>query len=459
MPLRVLALIAALSVAVLSYTLNASMLSALLPDIARALSASDQDIAQVSSLFFLSGSVAGIVLTRWSDFIGRRRMLLSALGVTVCGTVICMLAPTLPLLLCGRVLQGAASTAFQLTYLILVETLSAAQFSVALGVITAVNGGFGGIDGALGGLIARRFGYQAVFGCILAVGLLALTWLTLIMPADRPRPATVATMDWRGAASLSVSLIALMSAVSDGASSGWLAEDTLSWLALAILMFLLFWRLEAGQRHPLIEVGQLRSRRIWPILATTILTLGSVFAVLNFTVILLSQNAEVGFGLAPPLSALLFLTPPSLIGVVAAPLAGWIANRYGWVRVLRLGLLCCLLTLTVIALAPLQQWSVCAAIAALGIFYNGLALTTVNGLGVFLSPRQAPAALPGLNGAAFGIGASLGISIVAPFVARGTPSGFSLALWISVGISLLALGASLCVPPIFAGDDLADQSA
>ncbi|MGW6399823.1 hypothetical protein [Streptomyces sp. NPDC055134] len=70
-------------------------------------------------------------------------------------------------------------------------------------------------------------------------------------------------------------------------------------------------------------------------------------------------------------------------------------------------------------------------------------LTTLNGLGVLLSPKDAPAALPGLNGAAFGIGAGRGIG--APYAARATAGGCATALWISVAITVLALGTSLCI--------------
>ncbi len=87
------------------------------------------------------------------------------------------------------------------------------------------------------------------------------------------------------------------------------------------------------------------------------------------------------------------------------------------------------------------------AVALLGLTYNGLALTTLNGLGVILSPRTAPAALPGLNGAAFGLGANLGIAIVAPFVAAGTGGGYVTALGISCAITVAAFVASLFIMP------------
>ena len=445
--MQAIPLIAALALAVLSYTLNATMITPLLPEIGRQIAPEGGDISLVSSLFFLSGSVAGIVLSRWSDFVGRRPVLLGALCATVLGSVICLTAGSLPMLLVGRVVQGMSSAAFQLAYIILVETLDAAQFGVALGVITAVNGGFGGVDGYLGGIISRHYGYRPVFACIGLVALLALALVAVVLrPAAPPRRGE--RMDWVGAAVLSAGLIALMSGVSHGATAGWLSPPTLLLFVLAAALFVLFWKVEQRRPCPLIDVRHFRSRRIWPILATTILTLAGVFAAINFTIVLLSQNTTIGFGLNPEESALAFLTPPALIGIVAAPLSGWLAGRWGWVRTMKAGLACCIATLAVIALFPFERGLVMVGVALLGVFYNGLALTTVNGLGVFLSPEEAPAALPGLNGAAFGIGASLGIAIVAPFVLSGSADGVRLALWISVILTGLALAAARFVPSL-----------
>ena len=94
-----------------------------------------------------------------------------------------------------------------------------------------------------------------------------------------------------------------------------------------------------------------------------------------------------------------------------------------------------------------HKWIVFASAALLGIFYNGLALTTINGLGVILSPKDAPGALPGLNGACFGIGAGLGIAIVAPVAAGGNLASYQTALWISAIITAVALAVSMWVQP------------
>jgi predicted MFS family arabinose efflux permease len=441
---RAVALVATLILGVLSYQLNASMLTPALPHMATELGVGVGEVSQVSSLFFLAGAIGGIVLSRWSDYIGRRKALFIVLGILTVGTLLCVFAPSLPILLIGRALQGASSAAFQLAYIILSESLSAKVFGTTLGIITAVNGGVGGVDGYIGGMLVENYGFRSIFVVILGVGILAIFCVRLTVPKDGPA-VTTGKMDWMGAAALSVGLICITYFVSQGGSAGWVAPITLLYLTGALASFVVFWFVEKRRRSPLIAVHHLKSRHVWPVLATTVLTLSSVFAVINFTVVVLSQTPEIGFGLDAATAAALFLVPAALIGVVAAPFSGWLAGKVGWILILRVGLVLSLAAVSLIAVAPQNMGLVIAAIAILGVTYNGLVLTTINGLGVLMSPEDAPGALPGLNGAAFGIGAGLGIGIVAPFVTQLTLGGFTLALWISAGIVALALLTSLLI--------------
>jgi MFS family permease len=184
---------------------------------------------------------------------------------------------------------------------------------------------------------------------------------------------------------------------------------------------------------------------VWPIVSTTLATLTGVFAAINFTVIIFSQDHRVGYGMSATESSLMFLSPAAFIGLMSAPLSGWLAPRVGWRILMWSGLSLCVVTLTAATLLLEHKWAVCAAFALLGIFYNGLTLTAINGLGVILSPRDSPGSLPGLNGACFGIGAGLGIAIVAPIAAAGAYRSYQSAMWISVGITVVAWIASLWV--------------
>jgi predicted MFS family arabinose efflux permease len=438
-------LISTLLLGVLSFQLNASMVTPALPQIAASFGQSADAAAPVQSMFFLAGAIAGPVIGRWSDFIGRRAALLLVLAIMGAGTVLCIAAPTLPLLITGRFLQGVSSAVFALSYIVLSENLQPRVFGTSVGIIAAINGGIGGVDGYVGGLMSETLGFRSIFAVVLVLTAVAAVCILRTVPKGRPEHIRGA-MDWWGAGSLSVFLVFITYFVSGGSAAGWTAPGTLALLAGTIASFAAFWLIEKRRSHPLIAVHHLRSRQVWPVIASTVLTLAGIFAIMNFTVVLLSQDKGFGFGLSPSLSALLFLTPAALIGVFAAPLAGWLAGRRGWIKVLRAGTAMSLVCAVAAAAFSSNQVAVIVAVAALGIFYNGLFLAAINGLSVLLSPKEAPASLPSINGASFGIGASLGVVIVAPFAAQATAAGYATALWISVGITAAAFIVSLFVP-------------
>jgi len=437
-------LITTLVLAVLAFQLNASMITPALPHIGSFFGESPEAVAQVQSMFFLAGAISGPVIGRWSDFIGRRNALLLVLAIMGAGTVLCIFAPSLPLLVAGRFMQGVSSAIFALSYIVLNEYLPARLFGTSIGIIAAINGGVGGVDGYFGGLMAETLGFQSIFVAVLVLAAIAVVCVIKVVPGGKSAVAP-GRMDWWGAGSLSVFLVFITYFVSTGSSAGWTSPAALGLLAGSIASFAAFWLIEKRRETPLVAVHHLRSRQVWPVIATTVLTLAGIFAIINFTVVLLSQDKVNGFGLTASLAALLFLTPAALIGVFAAPLAGWIADRRGWIKTVRVGTATSLACAIIAAVFAQNQIAVLIAIAALGIFYNGFFLTAINGLSVLLSPKEAPAALPGINGASFGIGASLGVVIVAPFAGQGTVAGYSTALWISVSITALAFIVSLFI--------------
>lgn len=298
---RTVALVVVLIVGVLAYQLNSSMLNPALPDMAKRLGASVDAISQVVSLFFLAGAVGGVVLARWSDFIGRRRTFIIVLVVLAVGTLLCIFAPNLPVLLVGRVLQGATAAAFPLAYIILNENLSRRAFGTAMGVVTAVNGGVGGFDAYLGGVLSDSYGFRSIFVVIFIFGILGLIAIATVVPRDGA-PPSAGRMDWWGAGVFSVGLIFLTYFVSEGASQGWGAPTPLLFLALTVVAFVAFWYIEKRVASPLVAIEHIRSRQVWPVLATTVLTLCGVFAVINFSLVILSQNKEIGLGMNAGLS-------------------------------------------------------------------------------------------------------------------------------------------------------------
>jgi predicted MFS family arabinose efflux permease len=437
------ATLTALLCGVIAFQLNASMVAPAVPEIARTLRSTPSLVGISQTLFFLVGGIAGIVLTRYSDHAGRRKILIYSLVAMSIGTVVAMLAPNVATLYLGRLLQGASGSVFQITYLILRDILTPKQFGPALGLVTAISGGVGGADQFLGGMLSDHWGFRSIFFVILVVGIVAIALSRLYVPESAA--VSQGSMDWPGATALSAALIFVNLGVARGGSRGWSNPAAVSLLAVALACFVAFWFVEKHRAHPLISTTHVKSRQIWPIVATTLATLTGIFAAINFTVVVFSQDHRAGYGMSATASALLFLSPAAAIGVLAAPITGWLAPRVGWRRVMWSGLSLSIVALLVSTMLLDHKWIVFAAFGLLGVFYNGLALTTINGLGVILSPEDAPGALPGLNGACFQIGAGLGIALVAPVVASGTYAGYQKAMWISTAIVILALLASLWV--------------
>ena len=169
----------------LSFQLNASMVTPALPQIATDFGRGAESTASVQSMFFLAGAISGPVIGRWSDFIGRRAALLLVLGIMGAGTILCITAPTLELLVTGRFLQGVSSAVFALAYIVLSENLQAKVFGTSVGIIAAINGGIGGVDGWVGGLMAETLGFRSIFVVVLVLTVIAAFCIIRLVPAGR----------------------------------------------------------------------------------------------------------------------------------------------------------------------------------------------------------------------------------------------------------------------------------
>jgi predicted MFS family arabinose efflux permease len=438
---RIATLVGALIFVILSYQFGSTLLAPALPTIAGDLGESPEAVARLQSLFFMSGAVLGVALSRWSDYIGRRRSLIIILTVCTAGTVICLFATNLPMLIIGRILQGSSNAAYTICYLVLAERLDKKLFGIALGIVASINGGVGGIDSLIGGIVTDTLGWRFLFGIILLAAVLGYIGLLTLVPRDE-RTESTGRMDWWGAATMAVFLACLSSFIENVPALGLSDGLTLAYLGGMVLAAVAFVIAELKVPQPLIAVSALRSRRVWPVFMTTLLTLCGTFSFVNYTMVLFTQG-DGGYAMSASRSAMLYLTPQSLAGVIAAIFAGYLAQRFGWYLSLRVSAGLTVLLMAAINLFLAHQAVVFVLLILLGAVYMGQLFTTVNGISVINSPKDSPGALPGINGAAFGIGASAGIAVVAPIAAGGAFVNYQNALWVSVGFVLAAFVMTL----------------
>ena len=123
-----------------------------------------------------------------SDRHGRRPMILVGLAIAAVGNIACLLAPTLDLLVAGRVLQGFGTAAgVVVARAILGDLFEREKMARMLAYLTMVMIIVPTVAPLVGGLLTEAFGWHSVFACMLVatvvVAWLAWRWLPETRPA------------------------------------------------------------------------------------------------------------------------------------------------------------------------------------------------------------------------------------------------------------------------------------
>jgi predicted MFS family arabinose efflux permease len=442
---RVAFMVAALVLSVISFQLNATMLGPAFYDIEHELGKGA--FGSMSTYFYLAGAVANVVLIRWSDYIGRKRVLLGILALLCVGTLLCVVGTSLPVVVVGRIMQGACNVTFGLAFLIMRERLSGATFGVCCGVVSSINGGVAGVDALLGGFLADRFGYRSIFMLILVVGVAGILFGWKAIPSDERDRAAAGRMDWVGAALIGLGVAGLILFFSSGGDSGWSSPVALACIVTSMVALVLLVVVEKRVSTPLVDIEQMRSRMAWPLIVATTLNMASFMVVAGFIILKLAEDPDSGFGLNGTTTAILFLTPGAVIQVLTAPLIGRLAVRIGFVTVFRAGIVGSIAVTALLAVFAQHKVMLIVLMAVYGLAFMATTMTAMSALGVVQAPEHAPGSLPGISNAAFGVGSSLGFAWAAPVVGSGTTSSFAVALWTCACIGVVALAFSLVLKP------------
>ena len=447
------AVMTALLVACFAFQLNASMLSPALERMAKELKTTDDVIGLTQTVFFTAAALFSLFLPRLGDMIGRRKLLTGMMALTAVGCVLSALAGmtgSVALLFVGRVIQGVAGPTVPVCLIMLrVAVPDPKRYGTLLGVITAVNGGIAGVDALAGGWLAQNFGFGSVFWTMAVIAVLAavaVAFLTdeSLVPGDH-------RMDWSGTIALVVAVGALLIIFTELAklynANFWLVAGL---FLLAALSAVAFWIQEDRTSQPLVATVYLQSRSTWALLLTTTLTMTGVFAVMNGLVPGLAQNTGYGPGLGTDVVSFWTLTPYAIAGLLMGPVSGTLAGRFGYRKVLRVGLLGTVLGLgAILVISPSATPVLLLAVNVfVGITYAGMSNIMLNGLGVVLSPSDNPGYLPGLNAGAFNLGAGISFAILpAVSVELGSGlDGFQGAVITGLVLLALAFASSLLIP-------------
>ena len=440
-----------LSLGGLAFALLQSLVAPALPVIATDLQASTTDISWVLTAYLLSASVLTPILGRLGDMVGKRKILLVVLALLAAGTVLAALATTLPMLVAGRVLQGAAGAILPLSIGIVRDELPQERVSVTVGLLSAIFGIGAGLGIVLAGPIVDHLSWEWLFWLPLVLVGAALLGVVFGVPESPVR--TPGRLDIVGALILSVSLVSLLLAISKGREWGWDSGQTLGMFALGAVGLVAFVLVELRLKEPLIDMRLLANRGVWP--ANVVgLTFGfAMFGTFLLIPTLLELPEATGYGFGKSITqAGLFLLPTTLMLIVFGPVAGLLVRRYGPKLPLFLGAVLVAAAFAVPALVHDQLWQVVASglLTGAGI---GLAFAAMSNAIIEAVPATHTGEATSVNAIVRTIGGSIGTAVVAAVIAsdtsaQGMPSdhAFTLGFWVCAAVGVLAILAALAMP-------------
>jgi MFS family permease len=443
--------LAALGSGCFAYSLSQTMLVPSLLHIQHALHASAVGAASLLSVFLASGAVTLGIFGRLGDMYGKKRGILVQLTLFAIGSVLCALAPSLPLLLVGRALMGCSVGIFALSYAIIGELLPPEKVVGGVAAIASTLSIGAVLGQAIGGVVTDGLGFRWIFWIAVVSAVPSLLLVAFFVPESRERSR--GRIDFGGAALFAAGLGLPLFAIGEAPAWGWLAWRTLGLIAAGIVALALFAVYERRRQDPLIDLPTLSLPRVRTTNMSTFFVGFGMFGV----GLLLAQFVQIprstGYGLgASATQAGLFLIPGMVASLLVAPVAARMSNRLGPKRTLvigtALGALAMIgVTLRHESLLVLDVWVV---ILFAGV---GIAFAAMPALILQAVPREHSAQSTSINLIMRNTGTSIGIQLAATIVTASaagaafpTDAGYTLAFMLLAGGAIAALLLALAIP-------------
>jgi DHA2 family methylenomycin A resistance protein-like MFS transporter len=301
------------------------MVSVALPTIGKSLHASATDLQWIVDAYVLvyaSLLVAGGVI---GDRRGRKGTFMLGLSLFGAGSLITGLAPSVGVLLTGRVLQGLGPALLIPGSLTIIRATfeEPRRRALAIGLWSMASGLSLAIGPSLGGLIVSGLGWRWVFVINVPLAVILLALAAHFVPRLSPSPAH-RRFDWLGAILTTTAIAALAYGIIHGQVAGLTSPSALGAFAAGIAALIAFVAWERHRPEPLVDVF-LFSRPAFTAanVAALIVFFAFVGAIVDF-----SQYFQLVQGHSPIAAGL----DVSAIGVafaIASPLSGRAVGRVG----------------------------------------------------------------------------------------------------------------------------------
>ena len=304
--------------------LDITVVNVALPSIGRELGAGisglqwtvDAYTVVLASLLMFAGSMA--------DRLGRKRTFVTGLAVFALASLLCSLAPSVELLVAGRVLQAVGGSMLNPVAMSIVTNTftDPRERAQAVGVWGAVFGVSMALGPIVGGALVSSVGWRSIFWINIPLGLAAIVLTLRFIPESKaPRPRR---FDPVGQSLVIVLLSSLTFGIIEAPSLGWSSPLILAVFSASAAALLGLLRYEPRRRDPLVDLRFFRSIPFASAISISV----AAFAAFGGFLFLNTLYLQEVRGLSP-LQAGLATVPMAVMTVVASPLSGRIVGRRG----------------------------------------------------------------------------------------------------------------------------------
>ncbi len=317
--------IAVLSSAVME-VLDTSVVNVSLPHIAGNLSATTDEATWVLTSYLVANAII-LPMSGWlANYFGRKRMLLTVVTGFTVSSLLCGLAPSLPMLIFFRVLQGVTGGGLQpLSQAVLLEEFpprdrGKAMALFGLGIVAAPI-----LGPTLGGWITDTYTWRWVFYINLPVGITSLIMISLFVTDPPYLKRGSLRADFWGFGMLAVGMGALQIMLDKGQEDDWFGSRFIITLAVTAGVFLIgFIIRELLIDQPIVHLGLLKYRSF----AAGIFLVAVLGFVLYSSLVLLPLFMQTLLGWTSA-TAGLWTSPRGIGTALCMPLVGYLLGK-GW---------------------------------------------------------------------------------------------------------------------------------
>jgi DHA2 family multidrug resistance protein len=282
--------------------LDTSIANVSLPHIAGNLSVSEEEATWVLTSYLVSNAIILPISAWFSRLMGRKRFYMMCVALFTCSSFLCGLAPTLPVLIVCRILQGAGGGGLQPSeQSILADTFPAAKRGMAFAVYGMAVVVAPAIGPTLGGWITDNYSWRWIFYINVPIGILSL-YLTHKLVEDPPyliaeRAKGRPKIDFPGLGMLVLGIGCLQMALDKGQEKDWFSTTWITVLFVVAIYTLIAWVVwEYYHPSPIVEIRLFKNRNFSTAMFFTfvlgIVLFGTTVVIPQFLQLLLGYPAE-----------------------------------------------------------------------------------------------------------------------------------------------------------------------